>query len=213
MAATPAPTASAVKPTSGTIISAGDTLSITVFPVEEYSKEVTVAPDGRIEMALIGSVLVKGLSNDEIQDILQKKYARYIANPKIAVNVKHFSGRRVAVIGDVRSPGYFEYRDGMKMLEVIALSNGFNDTASISKIWVLRQDANGRNKSVRINYKKVLRGDPNRDPFLEPGDTVYVPKQSLAMTSSWLNTNVLPWAFLVSTILTAVLAEQALKKQ
>src|SRR5208282_518740 len=148
-----------VERASPTIISAGDTLSISVMPVEEYSRELTVAPDGRIEMPLIGSLLVKGLTTTELQDILQKKYARYIANPQVSINVKHFSGRRVAIIGDVRSPGYFEYRDGMGLLELVSIATGFNDFAKTSEIWILRRGPDGKNRSFLVNFSKVLHGD------------------------------------------------------
>jgi polysaccharide export outer membrane protein len=202
---------SSASASTAAMVGAGDILSIGVLPVEEYSREVTVSPDGRIEMPLIGTVLVKGLTTREIQELLQKKYVRYVSNPQISINVKHFSGRRIAIFGDVHVSGYFEYRDGMKMLELLAMANGFNDTASVSKIWVLRQEQDGRNRSFRVNYNKILKGDPTRDIVLQPGDTVYVPKQVISTTSTFLNINILPWVALTAGVLTILLAQKALK--
>ncbi|MBI4386201.1 MAG: polysaccharide biosynthesis/export family protein [Elusimicrobia bacterium] len=203
----PPPAASPSAPEGAKIrISPGDVVSITVFPVEEYSREVTVQPDGKIELALIGAILVKGLSSRELQDLLQQRYAKYVANPQVTVNVRRFAGRRVAIIGQIRSAGYYEYRDGMRLLELVSQAGGLSEFAQASKITVLREGA--PSGAVSVNFKAVLAGRLDRDLALQPGDTVYIPKQRLAVSASWLTTNVLPWATLASLVATLVLVSK-----
>jgi len=185
------------------LISPGDIVSIVVFPVAEYSREVTVQPDGKIELPLIGSLLVKGLTSRELQDLLRERYGKYVANPQVTVNVRHFAGRRVAIIGEVRTPGYYEYRDGMKLLELVSQVGGTTEFAATTRVRILRADS--PRKGITVDLKEVLEGRLDRDPLLLPGDTVYVPKQRFAMSASWITGTVYPWATLATLIATLVI--------
>ncbi|MBI3550318.1 MAG: polysaccharide biosynthesis/export family protein [Elusimicrobia bacterium] len=186
-------------------INPGDVVSIAVFPAEEYSREVTVQPDGKVELSLIGSLLVKGLTARELQDLLIEKYSKYVAKPQVTVNVRKFSGRRVAIIGEVHTPGYYEYRDGMRLLEVVALAGGLGDNAKANKIQILRYGLNGANGSFVANLKPVLEGDLSRDAELAPGDTIYVPKGKVTISAQWTNTNILPWLSLLTLIASMII--------
>lgn len=181
-------------------INPGDVVSIAVFPVEEYSREVTVQPDGKIELPLIGSITVKGLTSAQLQDLLQQKYSRFVANPQITVNVRRFAGRRVAIIGEIRSPGFYEYREGMRILELVSTAGGLGENAKASKLRVLRPGAGIEGDTIYVNFKAVLAGKMERDILMAPGDTVYVPKRGITAGATWINNNILPWAALISLV-------------
>lgn len=183
-------------------ITPGDIVSITVYPAEEYNKEVMVQPDGKIELALLGSIAVKDLTTRQLQQLLEVRYSKYVDNPKVTVNVRHFAGRRVAVIGEIRSPGFYEYRDGMKMLELVAQAGGLADTARASKVTILRE---GEKDGMRVNFQAVLDGDVTRDVALRPGDTIYIPKTILNKKSTWISNNILPYLTLSTLIASLVI--------
>ncbi|HAH07116.1 MAG TPA: hypothetical protein DCM05_11455 [Elusimicrobia bacterium] len=184
-------------------VGVGDVVSINVFPVEEYSREVTVQPDGKIELPLVGSLPVKGLNAREIQTLLESGFSKFVANPKITVNVRRFAGRRVAIIGQINSPGYYEFRDGLNLLELVSMAGGPKDMAKPSQTTILRQG--GREaEAVQVNLAAVLRGDPDRNLQLKPGDIVYIPKSSFTRSAEWMTMNVLPWATLAGLIATLV---------
>lgn len=190
-----------VKEPKSIKINPGDVVSIAVFPVEEYSREVTVQPDGKIELQLIGSIMVKGLTSNQLQDLLQQKYSRFVSNPQVTVNVRRFAGRRVAIIGEIRSPGYYEYREGMRILELISTAGGLTENAKASKLRILRPGGTGdADNTVYVNFKAVLAGKMDRDVAMAPGDTVYVPKRGITAGAAWINNNILPWTALISLV-------------
>lgn len=195
--------APALDPTASVTISAGDVVAITVFPVEEYSKEVTVQPDGMIELPLIGAILAKGLTAKELQRLLESKYVRFVANPKVTVNVRRFSGRRVAIIGEVHAAGYYEYRDGMRILELVSLAGGLGDNAKASKTRILRQETGG--SRVTVDLGAVLEGQADQNVALSPGDTIFVPKGRNTKNVMWMTANVLPWLSLMTLISSMIL--------
>lgn len=183
---------------------AGDVVSITVYPVDEYSRETTVQPDGMIELSLLGAVLVKGLTSRELQLLLEQKYTKFVANPKVTVSVRRFSGRRVAIIGEIRSPGYYEYRDGMKLLELVSLAGGLTDLAKPTKTRILRMgDPNA--PSFIVDVQAILNGETSRNPLMASGDTVYVPKGRITRNALWVNANILPWLSLMTLISSVIL--------
>ena len=177
----------------------GDVVAIQVYPVEEYSREVTVQPDGKIELPLIGSLLVKGLTAREIAELLEARYARFVANPKVTVNIRRFSGRRVAILGEVRTPGFYEYRDGMRILEVLSLAGGLTDLAKPSATRVIRPSASGAElETIGLNLDAILRGKDRRNPVVMQGDTIFVPKGKMTQRAQWVNTNILPWITIIT---------------
>ncbi|MBI3299444.1 MAG: polysaccharide export protein [Elusimicrobia bacterium] len=181
-------------------IQAGDSISISLFPGEEYSREVVVSPDGKIQMPLIGSVEVAGLSLRDLQERIRIKYSVYVDKPQVTANVRRFSGRRVAIIGEVGKAGYYDYRDGMKLLELISLAGGLSLDARPSRVVILRPSGSQREASFKVNLAAVLEGDLSRDPLLAPGDTIHVPKQPFTVSATWINRNILPWAIVTSLI-------------
>lgn len=183
---------------------AGDALSLNMIPGEEYSREVTVQPDGSVQLALLGSVMVAGMTVSQVVRQLEKRYARFVDNPQITIAVKGFSGRRVAIIGEIAKPGFYDYRDGMRMLELVAVAGGFTVDARTARIKILR----GNDRSMSVNFDKVLDGDVSTDPALAPGDTINVPKKKFTEGASWVNRNITPWALVVSLIVSVIVASR-----
>ncbi len=191
-------------------ISPGDVISVNVFPAEEFSKEVTVQPDGSIEIPLLGSVKVQGMKAEDLQNMLTAKFSKYVSNPSITVNVRKFSSYRVAIIGQVRSPGYFEYRDGMKLLELVAQSGGLQDYARTGDLRVFRSvkgaDGSLKEEVFEARLDEVFDGEMDKNIALKPGDVVYVPRKKFASTTKWLSDNLLPWLMLGTFALSMHLA-------
>lgn len=199
------PTASLEEATRNPRIVPGDTVSVTVEPAEEYNRDVTVQPDGKVELPLIGSIKIQDYTAKELEKVLEEKFSKYVEAPKVAVAVRSFSGRKIAILGEVRSAGYYPYRDGMKLLELVALAGGASELARTRKVQVLRQ---GGTQKVTFNFQAVLDGDLSRDLVLVPGDVIYFPKTVITKKASWLTINVLPWlSFATLAVSVAVLAK------
>jgi polysaccharide export outer membrane protein len=176
-------------------IAPGDTVSIAVFPANQYSRDVLVQPDGTIQMPLIGTVSLMGLKVEEAQSLLRRKYAPYVSNPEIAVNVQRFTRRTVIIIGFVRNPGVYDYRDGMTLMELITLASGPIPEARLSHVQVLRKKG-PKNLSFIVDFTKTLQEDRSASQFLAPGDMVYVPREAITNASVWVNKNIRPYVLI-----------------
>jgi protein involved in polysaccharide export with SLBB domain len=88
--------------------------------------------------------------------------------------------REVYIIGEVKAPALFAFREEMPMSRTVALSEGFTKDADLSRIHVIRGSLNNPTLII-TDFNKVIAGQ-QQDVQLEPGDVVYVPPTGL---SSW----------------------------
>ncbi len=68
------------------LISAADKLRIEFLGDVENSRTVQVAPDGRISLPLVGSVMAAGQTTEALARQLQERYRNLLSEPKITVN-------------------------------------------------------------------------------------------------------------------------------
>ena len=181
-------------------IEAGDVISVNVFPAEEFSKEVTVQPDGNIEIPLLGSLKAQGLKADDLQKMLTARFSKYVSNPSITINVRKFSSNRVAVIGQILQPGYYEYREGMRLLDLVAQAGGTQDYARKDKVRVFRrlkgEDGKVIEQVIKADLEEVFAGKMDKNIVLATGDIVYIPRKPYSTASRWITDNIVPWATL-----------------
>ncbi len=156
-------------------ISAGDILFIRVSPAEELSKEVVVSADGKIVFPLIGAIKVEGYTIKEAEKILQKNLAVYITQPKVSITVKLYSRKQVFILGEIKSPGGYLYKEGLKLFELISQAGGLTKYAGTRNIKIYRGEKKEQ-KVIIANLDEII-ADPSKDILLLPGDIVEVPKQ------------------------------------
>ena len=82
-----------------------DALQIFVWKNETLSRVVSVRPDGKISLPLLGDVQAAGQTARELRDALVKRYAEFIAAPEISVIVNEVKSIKVSVIGEVPKAG------------------------------------------------------------------------------------------------------------
>ncbi|MGC8866669.1 MAG: polysaccharide biosynthesis/export family protein [Elusimicrobiales bacterium] len=182
-------------------ISAGDVISINIYPATEFSRDVTVSPDGSIDMPLLGSIKVSGLRAFEVERIITERLSKYVSNPKVTVAIKIFSSYRVAIIGSIQRSGYYQYRENMNILELIAEAGGLQDYADTKNIKIYRKirddSGNLREIVIKISIEDFFENSQSIKP-LEVGDIVYIPRQKFTSKSKWISDNIVPWITLTT---------------
>jgi len=108
--------------------------------------------------------------------------------------------KKISILGDVRTPGYYDYKDGLKLVEAVSMAGGFTDTARITKVSILRKSSGDtQSQPITINLDEILKGTKS-DFAIMPDDTIYIPRKSISSANWWVS-NVLPWLSLISLIL------------
>lgn len=166
----PAPTSDAGQDYT---IGIEDVLSIRVWGEAALDLRVRVRPDGKITVPLVNDIRVEGLTPDQVRAEIAKRLTSYIRDPNVTVIVDEINSFRVYVLGEVARQGPINLFRPTRLLQVIASAGGL--TQFSRKEVTLLRDENGVERRIRVDYKKLLAGDPSQaNVFLKPGDTVLV---------------------------------------
>jgi polysaccharide export outer membrane protein len=89
--------------------------------------------------------------------------------------------QKIAVLGEVRSPGTYVVPEGgtLSATSALVLAGGATNDADKKNASVLREGANGQAVSTPIDVDALLRGRSTaQNVALKPGDILYVPSKS-----------------------------------
>jgi len=158
-----------------------DIISVEVFNQPRYSRaNIIVPPSGRVSLSLIqGGVFVTGKTVDEVAAVIKKRYDEYIIDPQVTVSLDRAMSYRYSVIGDVGQPGIRLMSKRLTVSEAIAEAGGVLNTGNKSKIVVLRRQQTGVLAQIPVNLSAIYKGKAPDSTFLEPGDQIVVPGNTL----------------------------------
>jgi polysaccharide export outer membrane protein len=150
-------------------LSKEDIVEVSVWKEPDLSRTVPVRPDGKITLPLVGDFQAEGLRPMELEEVVRKKLATLVRDPRVSVIVHDVNGSRVFVAGQVAHPGAFPLRNSMNVLQALALAGGLAEFADRGGIAVLHADGK---KSV-VEYDDLVNGRSTL--LLASGDTIVVP--------------------------------------
>ena len=158
------------------IIGNDDVLDITVIQPEKMALMVTVSPDGNINFPYIGTVPVKGMTLEKVQNVIQTRLADgYMKYPVVSVTLKECRSKKFFVYGEVARPGTYYLEDNSTILKAISLAGGFTKYGSSSRVKVLRPKKGEKGyETIKVNINAVMDGSSKDDVVLETGDIVVI---------------------------------------
>ena len=160
-----------------------DVLTITVWRNADLSREVTVRPDGRISLPLIGDITAVGKTPAQLSEDISAKLKEYKENPQVSIVIKEVNSYAIYVLGEVAKPGKYPLRSKTTLLQGITIASGFTQTAARNKMVVFRfaKDGQGQVK-IKASYDDiVLRDGSNQNIELKPGDQIVVPSETMVL--------------------------------
>jgi polysaccharide export outer membrane protein len=135
-----------------------------------------VRPDGSILLPFLGEV---GAANRTTTDLGQSvqtalRSGGYYSNPVVSVEIVSYASRYLTVLGSVATPGLVPIDRAYRLSEIMARVGGTREGAAD---YVVLTNTNGEER--RITIEALATGGATDDPFVAPGDKVYVPKAEL----------------------------------
>src|SRR5262245_3801585 len=157
------------------VIGAEDSVEVQVWKNPDLSRTVTVRPDGKISLPLIGDVPAAGQTATQLTEAVTEKLKTYYREPaQVTVIVSQVNSYVIYVLGEVKTQGKQVVRSGTTFLQAISLAGGFTPFASKNKITLRRRGADSKESAISIRYKDVMAGQ-QANLILKPGDTIIVP--------------------------------------
>jgi len=164
----------------------GDEIDIAVFSAPELTRLVTVGPDGRIALPLIGAVRAADLTAAELHDRLVAQYAAHLRMPELTVTPRTYGSRQVFVGGEVARPGIYEMPANIDAFQAVALAGGFLPSARRGDVLVMSR-ASGQSSVTEIDLstRAMRAGFPDAQP-LQRYDVVFVPRSRISQVNLFM---------------------------
>jgi polysaccharide biosynthesis/export protein len=173
----PAAPAAGIDVPAEYVIGPQDVLGINFWRDTDMTGDVTVRPDGRITLPLIGDMQAAGLTPEALKAKITAAATKLFKDePTVSVIVRTINSRKVFITGNVATPGAHPLTGPLTVMQLISLAGGLNEFAKRKEITVVRTDAGGKQVVLPFNYNDVSRGrNLAQNVILQPGDTVVVP--------------------------------------
>jgi len=164
-----------------------DSIDVQYRYTPEYNATVTVQPDGFISLPLVGDVKVGDLSLDDAAAAITKKAGERLRDPEINVLLRDYQKPYFTVAGEVAHPGRFDMRGRVTVVEAIAVSGGFKDSAKHTQVILVRK-ADPEHAQVRMLDLRKLMSEKgiHEDMEIKPGDMLVVPKNALSRVDPYI---------------------------
>lgn len=151
-----------------------DLMDVEVFGLPDLKRTVRVNSSGQVSLALVGNVLLAGLSAQQAETTIAEKYAeKYLQSPQVSVFIKEFTTQRITLEGAVARPGIYPVTGQVTLLRALALAGGGAAYSDLSDIMVFRVAPNGSKVTQTHDLDKIRAGEL-ADPFILADDVIVV---------------------------------------
>jgi polysaccharide export outer membrane protein len=156
-------------------IGAQDLLQVSVYGIDELSRDVRVNSNGQISLPLIGGVMAGGKTIPELEKAIGDKLKDgYLQDPQVTVFIKEFTSQQVTLEGALQKPGIYPLTGKTSLLQAIALAQGLDDLADLHNVIVFRT-IDGKRMGAVYDIAQVRAGNLE-DPEIYGDDIVVVEK-------------------------------------
>lgn len=144
-------------------IAPGDKLRIAVQDLETASGDYTVAETGSISFPLLNQVEVAGLSYVEMENTIAARLAEanIVKNPNVTVQPLEL--RPIYIMGEIRQPGEYAYRQGLTVFAAVSMAGGYTYRAKTGEVAI-----------TRLVDSRPVTALADEDSVILPGDRIRV---------------------------------------
>jgi polysaccharide biosynthesis/export protein len=169
-------------------IQPGDNLALDFYMNPEFNnKNVTVDPNGKIVLRMVGAVQAAGRTADQLASSIDQAYSNELRNPGAVVHVNTMPNRQIFVEGEVARPGAFPLQPGMTAVQALALAGGVTPDSAPDSTVLIRRDACGQAQGSKVDLASAIKKPGSgEDVALAPHDVVVVPRSGVANLDLWV---------------------------
>ncbi len=156
----------------GYVLGADDSIQVIVYGQADVGITTRIKADGTIVMPLIGTVKAAGLTNIALAKVITDKLTQggFFKAPVVNVEIGAYVSKSVNVAGKVATPGIYPLDRQYRALDVL-LKAGWLRENGAAYVYLRRPGS----PELRLETEGLVRGEPDKDPVLRDGDTLFVP--------------------------------------
>ncbi|THB73215.1 MAG: polysaccharide export protein [Desulfobacteraceae bacterium] len=156
-------------------IGAGDELNINVWKEPDLTIRLArVRIDGKITVPLIGDVKAQGLTTMTLKQQIEERLQKFVESPSVTVTLLNSNSKKFYILGEVMQTGEYPIVKNLTVIQAFALAGGFTEWASKKEILLFRKE-NGKERTIKIDYRDIVKGDFRKNIPIQADDTIVVP--------------------------------------
>jgi polysaccharide export outer membrane protein len=157
-----------------------DLLDITILNIPEgvvgpipRKMEVRLSQEGLITLPLLGDLPIAGLSTTAVEQLLRQRYAEFMHDPQVGVQIKEYRGQQISVIGAVAKPGMYQLTGPRTLVDLLSMAGGISEKAG-RQVYLYRQGSDERQSFV-IDLLALANNPGLVNMPVQAGDVINVP--------------------------------------
>lgn len=156
----------------------GDEVFIDIWGASQSTLQLTISPDGCIQVENLGPVYLSGLTVKQANQRLREQFSNMYSSlngdsPASQIRLTLGQNRSISVhvLGEVESPGTYEMSSFSTIFNALYMAGGVNDYGTLRAVKVFRDNKEIASYDI---YDFILNGRMGKDVRLEDNDVVSV---------------------------------------
>ena len=168
-------------------LQAEDKIEVQYRYTPEYNAVAALQPDGCVSLPLIGDVKLAGLTLQGAADAIKAKAGERLRDPEVTVLLKEYVKPYFVVAGEVAHPGRFELHGDVSLIEALAVSGGFKDSAKRTQVILMRKTGNDMAEVHLLDLRKLMSPSNIREDLtIHSGDMIVVPRNFISRVEPFI---------------------------
>jgi len=166
------------------VLGPDDLVTLAVIKHPEFSGDFLVPPSGIVDLPVVGRLQLAGRTVEAVSADIMIALKKRLLRPEFTLTIKLPRVRRVYALGDLKLPGFYDFRPGWRISELVAaagglavalVGNGVQSTSLQMYDCTVTVVSPGEHPLIRqVNLGDALTGVESANLPLAPGDTVTV---------------------------------------
>jgi polysaccharide export outer membrane protein len=165
-------------------LSNGDTVTYRVIEEQQAPVLLTVSDSGEVTIPLVGIVSAKNKTCKQLAYELKPRLEKeFFYHATVIIGLETFSTHplgKVYLMGQVQKQGAVEIpsNERLTVSQAILLVGGLADFADKRRVKLVRKQPDGKTQTTVVDLVEILeKGHTDRDPLVQPEDTIIVPQR------------------------------------
>ena len=181
---TPAPEAMSAP---DLMLGPGDLIDLRVFGVPDLNATTRIGSNGDASLPLIGVTHIAGLTLEQAQTVVTKKYVAggFLRDPQVSILIREFTNQGVSVLGEVQRPGFYPIVHAEHLMAAISAAGGLSPRAG-KTIIITHRDQSVPPRTVHLSFNANALQEQS-EINLQAGDTVNVGRAGIVYVAGDVN--------------------------
>lgn len=145
-----------------------------------FSYSVMLQEDHTLELPYLGTFSIKGMNFTDARNTIIRRIKAIVPLQYASFTLSSPAKFDVFVFGQVTTPGFRTVTSLTRLSDLVTMAGGFRPAAGVRKI-----EITGKSGTGVYDYSSYATfGNIDQNPYLKPGDKVYVPQRQTFVTLS-----------------------------